>query len=392
MNNQPVIANRLLPLTALSLVAINLRIAITSIPPVIVNIKEATGWDDTALGLLTTIPVLCMGVFALVVPRLAARIGRRHTIALAMAFIAVALLSRWNTEWPWLLYPSAFLAGAGIAFAAGLIPGIVREQLPDSVGLATGVWSSTMMFGAAIGAALTVPLAIALNSWGLALAAWALPALIALVVWLIVERGKSVHQPTTVTRLRDFPWRNPVAWSLTAYLTLNSIVFYSAVAWLAPSYTERGLSQELSGWYFGIFTLAQVVAALVLPAIAHRWGGRRLVLSAVVVLTSMSVLLIGLTPELMPIVVLLVFGGSLGGGFALGLGLLSEYSAHAAGSARLTAMAFFVTYVVAALSPALAGFLMDTLQSWPIVFTALAIVALLQLPTIWRLRTQTQVD
>jgi CP family cyanate transporter-like MFS transporter len=169
-------------------------------------------------------------------------------------------------------------------------------------------------------------------------------------------------------------------------------VFYSAVAWLAPSYTERGLSQELSGWYFGIFTLAQVVAALVLPALAHRWGGRRLVLSAVVVMTSISVLLIGLTPELMPVVVLLVFGGSLGGGFALGLGLLSEYSAHAAGSARLTAMAFFVTYVVAALSPALAGFLMDTLQSWPIVFTALAIVALLQLPTIWRLRTHTQVD
>jgi MFS transporter, CP family, cyanate transporter len=392
VNNQAVIASRLLPLTALSLVAINLRIAITSIPPVVVNIKEATGWDDTALGLLTTIPVLCMGGFALVVPRLAARIGRRHTVAVAMAFIAVALLSRWNVEWPWLLYPSAFLAGAGIAFAAGLIPGIVREELPDSVGLATGVWTSTMMLGAAIGAALTVPIALALQSWGLALAVWSIPALIALVVWLIIERGKSTHRAAHVTRLRDFPWRNPIAWSLTAYLTLNSVVFYAAVAWLAPSYTERGLSQEISGWYFGVFTLAQVIAALVLPSLAQRWGGRRLVLSGVVILTSLSVLMIGIAPETSPVVVLFIFGASLGGGFALGLGLLSEYSIHAAASARLTAMAFFVTYVVAALSPALAGLLMDTLQSWPVVFTVLAVVALAQLPAVWLLRTHTHVD
>jgi MFS transporter, CP family, cyanate transporter len=391
VNNRPVNASQLLPLTALSLVAINLRIAITSVPPVVVNIKEATKWDDTALGILTTIPVLCMGLFALLVPRLAARIGRRHTIAVALALIALALVSRWNTDWPWLLYPSAFFAGAGIALAAGLLPGIVREQMPNSVGFATGVWTSFMMFGAAIGAALTVPIALALNSWGWALAVWSIPAIVGLVVWLIAERGRGSHQAVSFPRLADFPWRNPVAWSLTAYLTLNSIVFYSAVAWLAPSYTERGLSQELSGWNFGVFTIAQVIAALTMPTLAHRLGGRRIVLTMVVTLTAVSVLLIGWDPTFLPIVVLLVFGFTLGGGFALGLGLLSEYSSSAAASARLTAMAFFVTYCVAAFSPTIAGFLMDQINDWTAIYFTLAAVAMLQVPTIWLLRRNTSV-
>lgn len=380
------IAVRLLPLTALTLVAINLRIAITSVPPVIVNIKEATGWDDTALGVLTTIPVLCMGLFALVVPRIAARIGRRHTVALALAMIAVALLSRWNTEWTWLLYPSVFLAGTGIALAGGLLPGLVREQMPHAVGLATGIWTSALMLGAALGAALTIPIALALDSWGLALAVWSIPALIGLVVWLIAERGRSLHRAITYPRLADLPWRSPMAWSLTAYLMLNSFVFYSAIAWLAPSYAERGLGQELSGWYFGVFTVSQVVAALALPPIAYRLGGRRIMLAVLIILTTLSVVVIGADPTFAPVFTLLVFGTTLGGGFALGLGMLSEYSSDAAAAARLTAMAFFVTYCLAAFSPTIAGYLMDSIQDWSTVYFMLAFVAILQLPTIMLLR------
>lgn len=382
MNNHSVIAPRLLPLTALTLVALNLRLALTSVPPVVVNIKEVTGWNDTTLGILTTIPVLCMGVFALVVPRLASRIGRRHTVAIALVMIAIALLARFNEALPWVLYPSAFLAGAGIAFAAGLLPGIVREQMPESVGVATGIWTSTMMFGATIGAALTVPIALALDSWSLALAVWSIPAVIALVVWLIVERGRHHAHPVNMPRLRDLPWRNPLAWSLTAYLTLNSVVFYASVAWLAPSYAERGLSQQASGWYFGTFALAQVIAALLLPPLAHRLGGRRIVLTVVVVLTALAVLLIGMAPNFVPIAVLVLFGMMLGGGFALGLGLLSEYSSSGESSARLTAMAFFVTYGIAAFSPTVAGFIMDAVNNWTVVFIVLAFVALLQLPAI----------
>lgn len=390
MNNHLVPRPRWLIITALVLVAVNLRIALTSVPAVVVDIKAATGWNDVTLGVLTTIPVLCMGVFALIVPRLAARVGRRRTVAVALIALTVAIGSRAFEEAPGLLFISAFFAGIGIALGAGLLPGIVREQLPQAVGAATGMWTAAMMLGAAAGAAFTVPLALLFASWGWALAFWALPAALAFAVWLIVERHGGERAPSIV-QLRDLPWRHPVAWSLTAYLTLNSIVFYSAIAWLAPSYAERGRDVATSGWIFGLFTVSQVVAALTLPHLAERIGGRRLILVTIAVVTSISTLLVGWFPDFLPLIVVTGFGASLGGGFALGLGLLSEYTVDAAGAAQLTAMAFFVTFSVSAFGPALAGLLMETVDSWPVVFTAMAAVALAQVLAIPALRMQVRV-
>jgi CP family cyanate transporter-like MFS transporter len=391
VNNRQVPRPRWLTITALVLVAVNLRIALTSVPAVVVDIKAATGWNDVTLGVLTTIPVLCMGVFALIVPRLAARVGRRRTVALALIALTIALGSRAFEGLPGLLFISAFLAGIGIALGAGLLPGIVREHLPQSVGAATGIWTAAMMLGAAAGAAFTVPLALFFASWGWALAFWALPAALALAVWLVAERHGNEGAPSIV-RLRDLPWRHPLAWSLTAYLTLNSIVFYSAIAWLAPSYAERGRDVETSGWIFGLFTVSQVVAALALPHLTERWGGRRSIFVLVALVTTICTLLVGWYPDFLPLVVVTGFGASLGGGFALGLGLLSEYATDAAGAARLTAMAFFVTYTVAAFGPALAGLFMQNVDSWPVVFTAIAAVALAQLLAIPALRTQIRVE
>ena len=71
------------PMVGLVLVAANLRAAVSSVPEVIVDIRAELGWNDVALGALTTIPVLCMGVFALAVPAVSNRFGRGRTVAMA---------------------------------------------------------------------------------------------------------------------------------------------------------------------------------------------------------------------------------------------------------------------------------------------------------------------
>jgi CP family cyanate transporter-like MFS transporter len=113
-------------LLALVLVTLNLRTALASIPAVEVDIVDATGWSATVAGALTMLPVLAMGAFALVVPRLAARIGRRRTVALALLIITIAFLMRLAALVPGVLHLSALLAGVGIALAAGLVPAVVR--------------------------------------------------------------------------------------------------------------------------------------------------------------------------------------------------------------------------------------------------------------------------
>ena len=376
------------PMLGLVLVAANLRAAISSVPEVIVEIRAELGWNDVELGALTTIPVLCMGIFALAVPAVSNRFGRDRTVAIALGILVFALLMRLLGAVPGVLYFSAFLAGVGIALAAGLVPGIVREQVPGAVGRATGIGSAALTLGAGIGGALTVPIAIWTHSWTIALAFWAIPALVALIGWIVIERPTGGHEraPSSTVRLGALPWRNKTAWALTMFLSLNSIIFYSTVAWLAASYDERGWDQAAGGGLFGLLTVAMVVAALVLPPLADRTRFRRSIYALVVLISSAALLLIGLAPGFLTAGVLIVGGIGLGGTFALGLVLLSEYCVDAAGAARLTAMAFFVSYALAALGPLLTGVILQVWDSWPLVFEFLAVVGLCQLLTVLPLK------
>ncbi len=380
-------------LTAVALVAVNLRPVLSSLPALTSDIVEATGWSSATIGVLTTIPVLCMGLFALTVPALAMRFGRKHLVILALVALSIAILLRAIEAVPQLLFVSAFLAGVGIAFATGLIPGIVREQLPRSIGRATSTWTAAMFGGAALGGALTVPLAIWLGSWSLALAFWALPALIALAFWIYAERRADAHdRPSVIVRIRELPWRNRIAWALALNMTFNSLIYYSSLAWIAPSYEARGWTQENAGWLFGLFTASQVVAAFVLGALVVRMRHRRALFTFAIGTTSVALFAIAWLPDFAPWLMLLIFGFFLSGSFAMIVGLLSEYSKDAASAARLTAMAFFITYTIGAAGPIIAGALLDFFDSWSLVFTILGIAALLQLLTVLPLRRGVHVD
>ncbi len=380
-------------LSVVVLVALNLRLALSSLPAVATAIQADTGWNDALVGALTTVPVLTMGVFALGVPALAERVGRRGAVATALGAMAVAMLLRGLGAIAPTLFISALLAGLAIAILGGLVPGIVREQLAGSMGTATALWTAAMMGGAALGAAATLPLADLLGGWNRALAVWALPAVVGLIAWVALEHGAPSHdRPPTLVRLRDLPWRSPTAWALTGFMTLNSIVFYSALAWVAPSYEERGYPAETAGLFFGIFTAGQVIGALLLPRWSHRSPYRRSLFTATLILCAGSLTLVAFAPTFAPPLVLAIFAFSLSGGFAMALGLLSEYAHDAAGSARLTAMAFSVTYTVAAFGPFIAGALMDAIDSWTLVFALLGGVTIVQLVTVPMLKQNVNVD
>ncbi len=375
-------------LSALALVAFNLRSVLTSISPEILSIQGDTHWSDVTMGTLTMLPVLLMGVFALAVPAIAAHLGRRRTVWLAMLVLTVAMAMRLAALVPGVLHLSVLLGGIGIAMAAGLVPGIVREQMPDAIGAVTGLWTASMFAGAALAAGLTVPIATALGSWQDALAVWAIPAAIAWVLWTIVERpfAEAIPAGAGGLRLGSLPWRNRTAWALTIYMTVNSIVFYSTVAWTAASYEDRGWSPAASGALFAVSAAGQVLAALILPWVAHRFRALRTLLVITTLLSVVMLLLIGFAPAFSPVLVLTVFGFVHSGGFAVSLSLLSSYSSDASASARLTAMAYFVTYIIAALGPLASGLILQATHSWPAVFAFLALVMVAQLPTILPLR------
>ena len=367
---------------ALVLVAFNLRTALTSVPTVITDIHATTGYGEAALG------VLAMGALAFVVPGLASRYGPTRVVWFAVGVLALSTVVRLAGAVPGVMPLSAVLAGAAIALAAGCVPGIVRDQLPHRIGLVTSLWTAAMLGGAGLGAGLTVPLSHWLGSWQRALAFWAIPAAIAWVVWTLVERrvGAGASHVRSSTSLRDLPWRDPVAWALTFFMSVNSIVFYSSLAWLAPTFEHSGISQANAGALLGVFSAVGLVAALFFPLQLQRTRYPRGILAVLIIASSVGFFAVALAPTAAPMLWAIVLGLSLSGLFTMGLALISMLSHDGRAAARLTAMVFAVMYLVAAIGPVSSGALLQFTGSWTGLYLALAVISLVPLVAVSQLR------
>ncbi len=366
---------RALALVALALAAFNLRTALTSVPTVLADIRTATGLGDVALGALTTVPILCMGLLAFLVPGLAARLGSTRAVWLGLAVLTAAPGLRLLGDRLVVLVLSVILAGVGIAIVGGLVPGIVKAQLPERMGIVTGLWTSVMSGGAALGAAATVPLGQWLGSWRAGLAVWALPALLAFIVWGVVERPHRTPERVLVRpSLGDLPWRDSTAWWLTLFIAANSFGFYSGVAWLADSFAAHGMSQAGSGLLLGLFTAAGIVAAFIGPPLLQRTRRPVLLIEGVIAVTALGLVGLAVMPMTWSAVWVVAFGGFNTGWFAMGLAMIGWLTDDGDASARLTAMVFTVVYSVAALGPLLCGWLLHTTGSWTLLYAVLATV------------------
>jgi CP family cyanate transporter-like MFS transporter len=238
------------------------------------------------------------------------------------------------------------------------------------------VYLTALMLGAAIAAGAAVPLEHLLGSWQASLAAWSVLGVIGLVAWApLLRHGGS---PDPEADAHGLPWHSRTAWLVTGYLSLQSLVFYAQLAWIPPAYQAQGWSAEDAGLLLSLFTLVQVVASLVVPSFADRTFDRRPWFLAVIgcSIVAMTVLLVA--PAFMPWLVISALGFGLGGGFALGMLVLVDHARDAETSGRLSAMAFLVSYSVAALGPTLLGGLRDITGGFSTGWAVLLLLCVLQ--------------
>jgi CP family cyanate transporter-like MFS transporter len=367
---------------ALVAVAANLRTAMASVPPLTQALAADLGLSNAALGALTTLPVLCMGVFAPFAQRIAVRLGAAASVEVAIGCVAVGLALRFASGQVWPLYAGTFLAGVGIALGGTLLPGLVKELFPpERAGLVTGLYMLAMMSGAGASSALAVPLQGWLGSWQASLGSWSVLGVVGALAWLPVLAGHTRHRaanPSVVTSA-GLPWRQVTAWVVAAYLAVQSIEFYSTLAWLAPSYTARGWDPTHAGYLLSAFTAAQLVSGLLGPALTDRITDHRLLLLGASLFGLLGQAGLWLAPTAAPWVWALVLGFGQGASFALGLVLMVDYAVTPAASARLAGMAFFVSYTLASFGPATLGAMRDATGGFTAVWMTLALLMIAQL-------------
>ncbi len=372
---------------ALVAVAANLRTAITSVPPLLDVISSDLGLSHAAAGALTTLPVLCMGLFAPAATAVAHRLGAVAAVLAAILAILAGTASRFAADsWP-VLYVGTAVAGVGIALAGTLLPRLVKTFFPpERAGLVTGLYMLAMMGGAALSSALSVPLADRFGSWQQSLGSWSVLALVGALAWAPFTVRANPHHTAGETARGRLPWRHPTAWLVAAYLALQSWAFYSAVTWLAPTYVERGWSPASAGYLAAVFSGTQIVSGLVGPVLSDRTVDMRRLLLPFAALGTLGCVGVWLAPLAAPWLWAAIVGLGQGASFSLGLVLLVRYAATPGASGRLTGMAFFASYGIASVGPVAMGLVRDVTGGLGLVWAVLAAVGVVQGIVAMRLR------
>jgi CP family cyanate transporter-like MFS transporter len=355
--------------TGFALAALNLRPAIAGISPLLDEIMNDVGLSPAGGGAITTVMVVCLGVFGPVTPLLARRIGLDRTLMAGLLVIAAGVALRGLDGAP-VLYLGSALAATAIAVMNVSMPGVVKQHFPTRVNLMTGVYVSCVVAGAAAASALVIPIEHATGyGWRGVSALLAVPALLAALLWLpqaLRKQGGGQNGPRpfgTVLRSR-------VTWYVTGLMGLQSLTFYVMLAWLPTIFLEAGLAADQAGYLLSLTNAVQVGTSLAVPVLAGRRASQVPYVVGAGVLTVLGYLGMLLAPTTLPWVWMIVLGIGQGASFALALLIIALRPSDPAEVTALSAVAQSVGYVIAAVGPLLFGFLRQVSGGWTVPLLA----------------------
>lgn len=366
------------------LIAVNLRSALSSVGPLIEEIRDSTGLSNSLLGLLTTLPLIAFGVISTLTPLFTRRFGIGGTLLGAMALLVVGVAVR-SMDSVISLYLGTFLLGIAIAFGNVLLPSIAKRNFNSHSGWITSLYSSAMGLGAALAAGLSYPLASDFKlGWRGALAVWIIPACIAFVVWLPQVRTlkRSEHNRSFTQSLKDLG-ASGLAWQVALFMGLQSLTFYVVLAWLPAVLISRGYTSSYSGWMLSLSQATGILGSLIVPVLAGRNMDQRGIVLALVLME-----VVGLGGLLLPqfgwiALWVSLLGFVLGGSFGLALLLIVVRASTTETATELSGMAQSIGYNVAATGPLLFGSLFDLTGNWNYPLLMLLVIAMLKLAMGW---------
>ncbi|MFJ6322888.1 MULTISPECIES: CynX/NimT family MFS transporter [unclassified Rhizobium] len=339
---------------SLVLIAFNLRPVFSSASALLPEIRTGLGLSSFGTSVLTTLPVVCLGLFSPLAPRLAQRLGTERVLLGMILLLALGTALRGLPSIPMLFFGTA-LAGACIAIGNVLLPGVVKRDFPDKAALMTGCYTMALCAGAASAAGLTLPIEHALGgSLGGALSAWALPALAVALLWLPQVIGTRNQARRTGFRVTGL-WTDPIAWQVTLFMGLQSALAYCVFGWLVPILRERGLDGVTAGAIVSVSVMVQAASCLVAPHIAVKGRDQRVInvtLCAIAVIALLGLLFAPLWTVWFWAV---LQGVGQGGLIAVAMTVIVLRSPDAHVAAHLSGMAQFVGYLLAAIGPLIVG-------------------------------------
>jgi CP family cyanate transporter-like MFS transporter len=369
---------------AVAAAGLNLRTAITSLPPLFPDLQTRLHLSSATLSLLAATPVICFGVVSAFTAWLNRRYGEEMILLVALILLAAGLLLRGLLPGA-MLFPGTALAASAIAVLNVLLSSMAKRRWPERAGLLLGIYLTMLSAGAILSSLLSVPLYRSSGgSVRLTLGVWALPAALAVLLWLPQLRYRTAGGPPVAgggPRAGVKVYRYALAWQVTAFMGLQSLLYYAALSWLPTIFQDRGASAVTAGNLLALMGVGNLATSLIVPVLAHRRPSqRRLVVPSLIGTAA------GLAGSLWaplgsaPFWVL-VLGVSQGSCLGLAIFFMLARAPDAGVAASLSAFSQSVGYLVASVGPLMVGLLHSATGSWNIPVALLLVLCAAELAT-----------
>src|SRR6266576_2118914 len=352
----------LLLVVAVAAAGLNLRTAITSLPPLFPDLQTRLHLSSATLSLLAATPVICFGVVSAFTAWLNRRYGEEMILLVALVLLTAGLLLRGLVPGA-MLFPGTALAASAIAVLNVLLSSMAKRRWPERAGL------------------LVVPLYRGSGgSVRLSLGVWALPAALAVLLWLPQLRYRTAGAAAPgPARAGVKVYQYALAWQVTAFMGLQSLLYYAALSWLPTIFQDRGDSAVTAGNLLALMGVGNLTTSLLVPVLSHRRPSQR-----GLVVPSLIGTAAGLAGSLWaplgsaPFWVL-VLGVSQGSCLGLAIFFMLARAPDAGVAASLSAFAQSVGYLVASAGPLVVGLLHSATGSWNLPLVLLLVLCAAEL-------------
>lgn len=367
---------------AIVFIASTLRAPLTSVGPVVDEIKDVMQINNSLAGFLTTIPLIIFAVVSPLVSKVTKRLTMSNTIVLSTILVIIALYIRVAGGFN-LFIIGTVLLGIAIAFGNVVLPSYVKWYFPLQIGLATGIYSGTMNFTAGLGGGLSFPMSQSPLGFRLSLAFWIVLGIIALILWIPkANKGAKLERQDKLSEAQNQHTKlnitkSKLAWLVALTMGFQSMVFYTVVAWVPSILVDRGLDPSTAGYLLMLNQFSQVPMTFTFPIIASKLKDQRIL---VVIITILFLVGFGLffTQSLVLLVIGIIIAGlGMGACFSLCMTFFSIRARTSDGSIALSGFGQSIGYLIAAIGPFFIGYLHDATDSWISGIIALIVMSIL---------------
>jgi cyanate permease len=335
------------------------------IPPVMHIITAELRLSYAQSGLIFSVPLIILAAIAIPSGALADRIGIRRAAGIGVIVIAVGGLLRVLATDFWTLLVFTSLYGVGLGLVMPNLPKLVGISFPpQKIGLATGVYTTGIVFGVSLAMAITLPLVFPItNSLQGVFYIWSIPAVAAAIVWWIVVREPAPgHGQTGAIIEAKRPsyriWSNGALWLVAILFFICNYVLFGWLGWAPQLMMAKGATPALAALMASMMSWVSIPFNFAAPWASDRVGSRRLFLWPTFVLYVLALVGAIFAPLSLGWAVVVVIGLAAGAQFPLIMAFLPDL-VPIEGIGRASGMVLSIGYVGGLVGPWLGGYILD---------------------------------